>query len=706
PPDSMFLEGPEASLPSPDAEAAIARSKSRYKGSRPKPPRSQSTPSVPAIVPLEVSVNSAADKGKIRPNTTFVGSADAPPADDDDEPLIKLVQGRSGVQLPRNRNRSPEAPVGGGPSYKEREHQAESAKKPDLPLTKEDHRFHGSRHHHSPEKQRPYNPSSRLVNPDPGGPPRDIRKTEPGRPPATSSARPAVVPKKSFTQRLAGLVSQPHSAAEAKEQLKQMISNPIPLGDAVAPATQYDAPKSAVNTGERLVRVKYKEFQLPICVTPSTTSVDVIRSVSEKIATSLDEALLVVLESFKQLGLERPLRRYEHIRDVLNSWDSDSQNTLIIEPSDFGTYDDELDVKTVTRKQPDNSTFYLYHSQRPGHWDKREVTLRSDGQMLIAKSNGAETTNICHLSDFDVYIPTARQIAKKIRPPRRICFAVKSQQKSNMFMSTINFVHFFSSSDKKVAKSFYTAVQEWRSWYLVNVMGKGAELLRQKAEEHPSQRIRNKSDESRPRQLVQRRQQVSGVDNPEPAIADPFSDTNNIRASSKEPDPVSVTALPIHGKTSLQEPRDRQVPLVSMSKSVAASTPKEGLFADGGLLGRNTTNRNKGLPGHVLQPVDPPIHRPAPSSSPIKAAATELKRTSSQMRKPKPLIDLTPQYQEPPQHTRKGRGVTPGQIPAGGLVDIATSPEVAIPIPPTTSWRRPGTSSGPEASPARNRSQS
>ena len=38
----------------------------------------------------------------------------------------------------------------------------------------------------------------------------------------------------------------------------------------------------------------------------------------------------------------------------------------------------------------------------------------------------------------------------------------------------------------------------------------------------------------------------------------------------------------------------------------------------------------------------------------------------------------------------------PEQIPAGGLVDIATSPEVAIEIPRATTWRRPGTSGGRE----------
>jgi hypothetical protein len=82
-------------------------------------------------------------------------------------------------------------------------------------------------------------------------------------------------------------------------------------------------------------------------------------------------------------------------------------------------------------------------------------------------------SSICHMSDFDIYIPTQRQLSKRIKPPKKWCFAVKSQQKSAIFLSTANFVHFFATNDKKLAAAWYSAVQGWRSWYLVNVMGKG-----------------------------------------------------------------------------------------------------------------------------------------------------------------------------------------------------------------------------------------
>lgn len=88
---------------------------------------------------------------------------------------------------------------------------------------------------------------------------------------------------------------------------------------------------------------------------------------------------------------------------------------------------DDLDVKNVSRKQPAETSVYLYHSQKPGHWEKRLVTLRSDGQVVV-KKNDKDPVNICHLTDFDIYVPTPRQKSRKIKPPKKVCFAVKSQQ--------------------------------------------------------------------------------------------------------------------------------------------------------------------------------------------------------------------------------------------------------------------------------------
>ena len=273
-------------------------------------------------------------------------------------------------------------------------------------------------------------------------------------------------------------------ASSAVEQLRQQpkeshartnSANRIDeIPDAEAPTTKpkFDAPVSAVNAGERRVSVKYKEALITLPVTPSTTAQEILNSASLCMSEPIDAKTAVLLESFSQIGLERPLRRYERIRDVMNSWDNDSQNHLFIMAGDDCAAPG-LQITDAPGHQPSGISAQIYHSQRPGKWDKRWLKLREDGQIITSKNEiGVGSTNICHVSDFDLYTPTAKQV-KKLKPPKKLCYALKSQQKSAMFLDGTNFVHFFCTKDKEVAYGWYDAVRSWRSWYLVNVLGEG-----------------------------------------------------------------------------------------------------------------------------------------------------------------------------------------------------------------------------------------
>lgn len=524
-----------------------------------------------------------------------------------------------------------------------------------------------------------------------------------------------IPPKKSFTERMADHISRYQSAtkADSKADLKKMISTPIAIGSGgEAAAPQFDAPISAVNAGERRVIVKSKDFIISLPVTPSTTSVDIIRAIAKQNPGSVDVNSSVLVESFKQVGLERPLRRYEHIRDILNSWDTDTQNTLVIEPSPTGGNDDDLDVRSVSNKQPGETSVYLYHSQKPGRWDKRWVTLRSDGQILVKKS-GTESINICHLSDFDIYVPTPRQMAKKIKPPKKVCFAVKSQQKSSMFMSTANFIHFFSTGDKKLATMWYRAVQEWRSWYLVNVMGEGQSLA--KGINDGQTRDRNGSEPSSEKRAAPSHRPTNALESTT-FLADAFAphsipqQTQSHRqpsraGSGQRPSTAKGPAESNGASSGIKPTRNRAAPPVSfpnhLMDDLSMGSPAKGVFQGAsaedsepqpfsttGLLGRTYSQRQKTQNDRERNMGSRHGHSPTTHTAPTNGDSGGLKRTTSLRPKPKPLIDLTPVYQEPPQHSRKGKGVVPEQLPAGGLVDIATSPEVAIPIPPTKTWRR------------------
>ena len=533
---------------------------------------------------------------------------------------------------------------------------------------------------------------------------------------AAANVETPALPRRGLTQRITGN-SNGKRLRQSREELKRMISAPIviePPQNVTKPA--FDAPLSAVNAGERTVKVKYDQSVTWLPVTPSTTPLDIMRSAASHLAEPIDIDSTVLLESFKQLGLERPLRRYEHVRDVLNSWDSDTQNALIIETSPTGGGESLLDLHSVSRSQPGDTSVYIHYSQRPGHWDKRWVTLRSDGQMLVSKREGGETANICHISDFDIYIPTARQLAKRIRPPRKICYAIKSQQKSSMFLSTANFVHFFSTSDKILAASWYQAVLQWRSWYLVNVMGEGKDGTRGSrevptkvvSEEVPDPESSVSEGQCRqPEPPPQFKSSItaSALINDNTGHVVPFKSpiSGHIVTESNADD------MPFHRRNQIQTlqfkkyTKDSNIvaPREHGPSSVQGERQEEPEpFAITGLLGRTYTQRQKAQREREKAPnggQDQPAA--TPNLNPPKA----LNRTLSQRSKPKPLIDLSPQYREPPQHVKKGRGVVLEQIPAGGLVAVANTPCDAIPIPPSTTWHRPTSKGGHEPSTGRSK---
>lgn len=457
-------------------------------------------------------------------------------------------------------------------------------------------------------------------------------------------------------------------------------------------AGDIDTPVSAINAGERRVRVKCNQTSVFVRVTPSTTTTEVVRSAAEMISENIDIAASMLLECIPQLGLERPLRDYEHIRDIMNSWDSDAQNHLIVISSTVGGFAGNLDFQSAARGRPGEKRVYMYHSHQPGKWDKRWITLRSDGQVLLAKNDGGETTNICHISDFDIYMPTRRQM-RKLKPPKKTCYAIKSQQKSSMFLTTANYLHFFSSGDATLAAEWYQAVHEWRSWYLVTVLGKGHETPVLVNSNPPDQKQRGPIDH-----LMHHAADMS------PAAVHSLK--------SDREDHVRRAPLSYSGEASTKGAMNVS-PLahrhgLSIGRGASSWKKGEDTFAATGLLGQTYEQRQKAqrdrdtaaacegpfLPGLLLgeSSIPAPHHSPNHERRPHQGGimptsdgnmSAGLKRTSSKWQTSAPLVDLAPYYKALPL-SREGRAVLPEQLPAGGLIDLATGPE---------NTSRPGTSS-------------
>jgi len=542
------------------------------------------------------------------------------------------------------------------------------------------------------------------------------------------------------------------SASKPEETIRPGGGGVVPLAD---------APISAVNHGERRVMVECGNSRIRLPVDPTTTPAQLLRSASTVLSESINPRAAVLYEVFLKANVQRKLRMYEHVRDVMNSWDNDDQHTFVIVSSELDS-DPELYSHHAPKSEPMGGTWEMYYSNKRGKWDKRIVTLRQDGQMLQSKAGKKNTeVNVCHLSDYDIYDPIPRLVEKKIKPPKKYCYGVKSQQKSGIFMTSTNFIHMFSTGDSRAAESFYSAVQAWRSWYLVDVMGEGGNGKKvntnlfidnlgikpsdaqkkaedekghgrtQSADSHyllgsfndlgidtaqfrySSGRLSQEADQSKLTRTQSRRRREETSDDEDRPLGLDFP-VSMISRGNK------TTVFAMHARKLSQRAEEKRSPPISfpshmMKPSEEASPPSQDTsedFAAGGLLGgsydRRKETSNSGLKRSSSTRTSRTSRSHQRSGSSADATGTSgsssglTRRDSTRTRMPdRPLVDLTPQYKEAPQHVRRGHAVRPGA--GAALIDaVPDNPNVddAIRIPASTTWKRPAAAPAPADVPA------
>ncbi|KAJ2902930.1 hypothetical protein MKZ38_010661 [Zalerion maritima] len=550
-------------------------------------------------------------------------------------------------------------------------------------------------------------------------------------------------------------------------------------GKLVVPLSE--APSSAINANnpERRVAVRCKQSTLDLPVEWETTTLDILFSAASclsQMMNNLNPSSSLLVESFSGMGLERRLRRYEQIRDVMNSWDKDTHNTLIVIPQGSADDDQDLDISSVPRTSaaPNGFTLHLYHSQKPGKWTKRYVTLMETGQMYASKKPDFRTTDkdchaICHLSDFDIYTPTESQMRRHLKPPKKFCYAIKSQQKTAVFLSMDSYVHYFCTEDPNMAQKFHALVHGWRSWYLVNrrvelaIKKKKAAAPQIAAVKSTPKKSLNVANVNGHRSKVSMDESPYAVGSLEPLVdlkrsekpieefgRDFLPDQKNPQreAGPSTPRKTSNPAKPLlqpdgpefkaNGLLGDSYRARRGAEVGKQREAQLHDSPTNNVgFTGGDTLLSNMANspkrsreeENKPEPrswfpsatehtATTRVPVQPKTalersrstsggnsnHRPPPSLSGRFGAQTGLKPSPSVRGDgrgpvpgmPKPLVDLTPKFQEAPQWRNKGHGV---QAPAGvHLVDLISSgqPQGAnkfLDVPPRDIPRRDTSSS-------------
>jgi hypothetical protein len=484
------------------------------------------------------------------------------------------------------------------------------------------------------------------------------------------------------------------------------------------------------------VRVECNGQGIDLPVEHTTSAADLIASAANCLSGPIDLKTSVLLESFTaKVDVTRPLRRYEYVFDVMNSWDDDLSGSLQIVPAGvLSSNASNLSLANVPREKPTGESFLMYLSQKPGSWTKRLITVRQDGQIVAAKPTKlSETMNVGHLTDFDIYSPTARFQSKMLKSPKKFCYAIKSQQKSNIFQkdSKSVYVHFFCTSEEKLGNSFHDAVQSWRSWYLHHAKDEGKKKPTSGLGRSASKATKQPSHAPQPSTGSMDAHYQLGSYKPLIDLEKydrPSSSRGQDTASGAPARKPSVRERSSHPSVLSQHQRladDEPLGVLAGHRRPSFDEGAESAFVGDGLLGRSYSTRQKAVAEREAAAKNPWVtgpsllsgnqaealnrqssvkrtgstrradghgtelkHRPSTRERLI-AADDGLKRSGSTRAKDpaKPLVDLTPTYKPPPQHLKKGRGIHPDQVGPGGLIDNATTPDQPYQVPSSQDWR-------------------
>ncbi|CUA68763.1 Cell surface glycoprotein 1 [Rhizoctonia solani] len=191
---------------------------------------------------------------------------------------------------------------------------------------------------------------------------------------------------------------------------------------------------------------------------PSTSAGDVLEMA--KIRGELDvegPGGWQLWEQSNECGMERPVRDFELIADVLKAWNPEKRvNVLIIRHSPFCSL---LKPENIPSSSPLMAGWVMWVS-KPGKWSKRWLELKEHGLFVSKNEKGKDRTYLCNLSHFDGYVVTHVP-----RAPKPYVFAAKSIDLAGVFEKEEDSSHIFSC-DGEAGESWLARILLARSYII------------------------------------------------------------------------------------------------------------------------------------------------------------------------------------------------------------------------------------------------
>ncbi|GAA5923551.1 uncharacterized protein JCM15063_003684 [Sporobolomyces koalae] len=159
-------------------------------------------------------------------------------------------------------------------------------------------------------------------------------------------------------------------------------------------------------------------------------------------------------EVWQELGLERPIREYELLNDIVRSFDEKSAGFVLRRTKLWPI----LSAHARPHACPPKSA-QVQLEVKKGKWSKRNLSLR-DGTLSHSKSDkGKDSIILCQLSNFAAFFvdPTVPQ---RLKAPRPHVFAMKSRLTRANFEEVSQFCVFVSVKSQEDLDSWIAAITE------------------------------------------------------------------------------------------------------------------------------------------------------------------------------------------------------------------------------------------------------
>ncbi|GAC99765.1 hypothetical protein PHSY_007368 [Pseudozyma hubeiensis SY62] len=206
-----------------------------------------------------------------------------------------------------------------------------------------------------------------------------------------------------------------------------------------------------------LSRQRFTVVEVPVSARARDLALEVIER--ERLPMDDSKGGWVVFDCSAQLGIERPLREYEMVTEVMNVRAHPKTDYFLIKRTELSSY---LSIRSVPSSSPALAG-WVYVQDRKKKWNKRWLELRDHALYHAKNEKGKDEVSICQISTFDVYLVDS----SAIKMPKANGFALRSQDPITMFEKPEqDYMHYFCLTDPAAHRDWVRAILNVRTYIL------------------------------------------------------------------------------------------------------------------------------------------------------------------------------------------------------------------------------------------------